>query len=71
MKLLIDIADNKAASFMELIKGHSYVKAKPLSTPDAELLEEIGHIKKAFENADLIKAGKLKTRPIEDLLNEL
>ena len=71
MKLLIDIADNKAASFMALIKDHAYVKAKPLSAPDAELLEEIGHIKKAFKNAERIKSGKLKTRPIEDLLNEI
>lgn len=71
MKLLIDIADNKAASFMELIKPHTYVKAKPLSAPDAELLEEISHIKKAFKDVERIKAGKLKTRPIEDLLNEI
>ena len=56
---------------MEMIKGHTYVKAKPLSSPDAELLEEIKEIKKAFKNADRIKAGKLKARPLEDLLNEL
>jgi hypothetical protein len=31
-------------------------------------LEEIG---KAFEHAELIKAGKLDARPAEELLNEL
>ncbi len=71
MKLLIDIADNKAESFMEMIKNHSYVKAKAVSAPDAELFAEIKEIKKAFKNVALIKAGKLKGRPAEDFLNEL
>jgi hypothetical protein len=71
MKLLIDIADNKAAGFMEIIKNYSYVKAKPISAPDAELFEEINEIKKAFKNVESIKAGKLKGRSAEELLNEL
>ena len=71
MKLLIDIADNKAAGFIEMIKSYSYVKAKPVSAPDAELLEEINEIKKAFKNADKIKSGKLKVRSADELLNEL
>jgi len=62
MKLLIDIQDNKAAAFIEIIKSYSYVKAKPLSAPDAELLEEIREIKKAFKYAGRIKTGKLKGR---------
>ena len=41
MKLIIDIADNKAAGFMEMIKNYSDVKAKPLSAPDAQLFDEI------------------------------
>ena len=72
MKLIIDIADNdKVAGFMEMIKGHSYLKATQLSAPDAEILNEIKEIRKAFKNADRIKAGKLDTRPVEDFLNEL
>ena len=71
MKMLIDIADSKAASFRDLIKEHSYIKAKPLSKPDAVILDEIMHIKKAFKNLDKVKAGKLKTRPASELLNEL
>jgi hypothetical protein len=71
MKLLIDISDNKAAGFLELIKNYSYVKAKPISVPDAELFEEINEIKKAFKNVEKIKQGKLKGRPAEELLNEL
>lgn len=71
MKVLIEIADNKAAGFMELIKNYSYVKAKTLSVPDAELFDEIKEIKKAFKNADLIKSGKLKVRSAEEFLNEI
>lgn len=71
MKVLIDIADNKAESFMELLKGHSYVKAKPLSAPDAAVLEELAHIKKALKLADKVKTGKIKSRPASELLNEL
>jgi len=71
MKLLIDIADNKVAGFMEIMKSYSYVKAEPISAPDAELLEEIKEIKKAFKNVEKIKAGKLKGRSAEELLNEL
>ena len=71
MKLLIDIADNKAATFMEMIKTHSYVKATAISVPDAELFEEIKEIHKAFKNADLIKTGKLKGRSATEFLNEI
>ncbi|EHQ29835.1 hypothetical protein [Mucilaginibacter paludis] len=71
MKLVIDIADNKADSFMEVLKSFSYVKAKPLSAPDAAVLEELTHIKKAFKLADKVKAGKIKSRPASELLNEL
>lgn len=71
MKLLIDIADDKAAGFIEMIKSYAKVKATPISTPDVETLDEIKKIKKAFNDAGKIKSGKLKARPIEDLLNEL
>jgi len=71
MKLLIDVQDNQAAAFVELLKSYSYVKAKPLSNPDAELLAEIKEIKKALKNANKIKSGKLKGRPVRELLNEL
>jgi hypothetical protein len=71
MKLILDVADSKAAAFMEMIKEYSYIKAKALSEPDAEILNEIKEIKKAFGSVDKIKSGKLKGRPVEELLNEL
>ena len=71
MKMLVEMADNQAANFMELVKQHSYLKARPISAPDAAILEEIKHIKKAFKNLDKLEAGKLKTRPASEVLNEL
>jgi len=71
MILLIDIADNKAEGFMDMIKNRSGIKAKSISARDAELFAEIKEINKALKNVDLIKAGKLTSRPVEDFLNEL
>jgi len=71
MKLVINIADNKADGFLELLKEHSYVKAKPLSAPDVAVLEELNHIRKALKLAEKVKAGIIKSRPASELLNEL
>ena len=71
MKLVIDIEDNKAAAFMEMLKKRSGVKARRLSAPDAAVLEELKHIRRAFKDVEKIETGKLKTRPLSALLNEL
>ena len=68
MKLLLDIKDSKAAFIIELLKNFSFVKANQLTPYKADVLEGI---KEAVEEMRLIKAGKLKGRPAEDLLNEL
>jgi hypothetical protein len=47
------------------------VKVKTPSVPCAGFFDEIKEIKKAFKNADRIKAGKLKGRPAEEFLNEI
>lgn len=66
MKILLDIPDNKATSFMNVIKSISYVKAKPLTDSKAKLMSEI---KEAVEEMKLIRAGKKKARNAEDFLN--
>ena len=68
MKLLLDIKDAKVSQFMEVLKGLNYVKAKPLSTYKAKILEDV---REAVEEMALIKSGKLKGRSAEDLMNEL
>lgn len=68
MKLLLDIKDNKAAFIMELLNNFKFVKAKPLTPYKSEVLEDI---REAVEEMKLIKEGKLKGTPINDLLDEL
>jgi hypothetical protein len=68
MKLILDIQDNKAAFFMELLKSFSFVKAKPLTPYKEKVLEDV---KEAVEEMQLIKAGKIKGRNAEDLFDEL
>ncbi len=68
MKILLDIKESKAAFFMELLKNFPFVKAKTLTPENAEILEGI---KEALEEMKLIKAGKLKGRNVEELINEL
>ena len=68
MKILLEIPDNKAAFFMEVLKSFSFVKAKPISPEKAQVLIEL---KEAVENLNLVKEGKLKARPAKELLHEL
>ena len=53
---------------MKVLKSLPYVKAKTISNEKALLMEEI---KEAVENLALVREGKLKARPAQDLLNEL
>lgn len=68
MKILLDIPDSKASSFMEVLRSISFVKAKQLTDAKALLMEEI---REAVEEMKLIRAGKKKARNAEDFLNEL
>ena len=68
MKVLLDIKDNKAAFFMELLNSFPYVKAKELTPAKSILIEGI---KESVEEMKLIKAGKLKARSAKELLDEL
>jgi hypothetical protein len=44
---------------------------KPTSASRAGLFEDLKEIKKAFKNVEKIKSGKLKGRPVEELLSKL
>jgi len=68
MKILLDIKDEKAGFFMELLKNFSYVKAKPLNDYKVEVFEGL---QDAIEEVNLIKQGKAKGIPARELLNEL
>lgn len=67
MKVLLDIKDDKAAFFLEVLKNFSFVKAK-LITNESTLLQEI---EEAVQNVNLAKQGKLRPKPLSELLDEL
>ncbi len=68
MKLLVEVKDSKADFVMELLESLPFTKTKKLSAPKAKLLNEMNE---AIENLNLVKAGKLKAKPLKELLNEL
>ena len=68
MKILLEIQDNKVTFFMELLKNFTFIKAKPITSENAQLLEEI---KEAVKSMNLVNEGRLKAIPVEELINEL
>ncbi len=68
MKVLLEIPDNKAAFFMELLNSFSFVKAKSISPEKAQVLLDL---KESVETLNLVKEGKLKARPAKELLHEI
>ncbi len=68
MRLLLEIDDKKAGFFMEVLKNFPFVKSKTITPAKAQLMEEI---KEAVDNVNLAKKGKLKAKPLKELLDEL
>jgi hypothetical protein len=68
MKVLVDVKDNKVDFILELLNNFPFAKAIPISPAKARLLQEIQEV---VENLNLVKKGKLKARPAEELLDEL
>ncbi len=68
MKVLLEIKDEKAAFFFELLKNFTFVKAKPLTEESSLLLKEL---EQAVHNVNLVKQGKLKAKPLSELMDEL
>lgn len=68
MKSILEIKENKAKALLALLSDLPYVKIKALTEENNTFLNEL---KEAVEDVNLIKAGKLTGRPVEELLNEL
>ena len=69
MKVMLDVKDEKAPFFIELIRHLPFVKnVKSMSPAKSKVLEEL---KEAIDNLNLVKAGKLKAQPARELLDEL
>ncbi|HEX3383870.1 MAG TPA: hypothetical protein VHS53_01715 [Mucilaginibacter sp.] len=68
MKIILDIKDEKASFMMEVLRNFKDVKATPISSYKAEVLDGLNE---AIQEVKLIKQGKLKGIPAKDLLKEL
>ena len=69
MKILLDIPDNKAKFFLEILKNLSFVKkATPITDGKAKHMQDI---RIAVEEVNLIRAGKLKGLSPKEILDEL
>jgi hypothetical protein len=68
MKLLLEIKDDKAEFFLELLKNLPFVKAQSVMSDKQQLSAELSE---AVENLKLVRKGKMKAKPIDELINEL
>ena len=70
MRVMLEIKDSKAVFFLELVKNLDFVKK--VETQEEPSKEQIlNGILQAVAEVKLIKAGKLKGKPIQQLLDEL
>lgn len=69
--LTLSIPDKDYAFFMTLIKRLDFVNIEENKTTKATKKEFLDDLKGAVEEVKEIKAGKLKGRPLKDLLDEL
>jgi len=76
-QITLDIPDTQVQFFIKLMKNLDFVKIKERKKVSLE--DELTpaqkktwkNIKQGFEEMKMIEAGKMKARPIQDLLNEL
>lgn len=69
MKILLEIPDNKASFFLEMLKNIVFVKK--ISTLSDVKAEQILAIHEATNELKQIQSGKLKGISTQNLLNEL
>lgn len=75
-QVTINVPENKFAFFMKLMKSLSFVKViEPAKTAEEQLTSEQreiwNNVKQGFIELKLAEEGKIKFRPVEELLDEL
>jgi hypothetical protein len=68
MKIIVEVKESKAEFLMELLRNLPFVKKTSIQDEKAEVLDSV---RTAVEQMKLVKAGKLKGRPVQKLLDEL
>ena len=69
-EVTVQISDKKFSHFVELLKSLSYVK-KVNSSAKSSNLKVLEELKQAIKELTLIEQGKLKSRPLNNLLDEI
>ncbi|CAN5397157.1 hypothetical protein BH09BAC5_BH09BAC5_09310 [soil metagenome] len=70
MKVILDIKDENAAFFLELVKKLDFVDVlKLINNPEKE--KAVREILMAFEDVEKYEKGKKKLKSAKKLLNEL
>jgi len=75
-QVIINITENKFSFFMKLMKSLNFVKVVEPAQPSEEQLtsekkETWSNVKQGFVELKMDEEGKLKFRPIQELINEL
>ena len=70
-QVILSVPDKKYGFFIELVKNLGFVKKVKEVTQESGKDEILAGIHQAVEEVRLIKAGKLKGRPAQELLDEL
>lgn len=69
MKILLDINDNKASFFMEMLQNFSFIKkVTTITESKANLMQDI---KQAVEEVKLAKKGELDLQSLDEFLDEV
>lgn len=72
MRLVLDVKDSKAEVLLAFLRTIPYVKVVSASNETSAEKEAIlANVREAVEEMKLVKAGKLKGRPAQELLDEL
>ena len=71
MKVLLDIKDEKAIFFMELLENFPVVQATQVNGKVIRKDNFLGELREAVAQVNLAKRGKIKLKSAEELLNEL
>lgn len=70
MKVILDIKENHAPFFMELVKSLDYISIVK-EIKDKRKSQFVQDLAEAFNDVQLYEQGKKKLKSAKDLLNEL
>jgi hypothetical protein len=68
MRIVLDVNDDKAAFFLEIVRNFSFVKFDRTSSEQSQMIEDL---KGAVDEVNRAKRGELKLQSARDFLNEL